>query len=756
VIGAALAWLIGSAAVLSVGALAPGGAVAGLLAACLVVAASSRRPWPLAFALGLALTWFAAGRGLDRRLDPALEGRDLSIQGVVVSVPQQRGEAVRFRLEVRSPALPARIELSWLRPAFVPLAAERLDLVVRLRRPRGYANPGGTDQEARLLREGIGATGYVRSAVRGGRSAGELLAHPVLAARGTIDGRIRAALGERPATGIVSGLAVGLQDALDPGQWRTLARSGTSHLMAISGLHIGMFAVFAGGLAARIQRRRQRRGALAASRDVAVLTGTLAAFAYSLLAGWSVPTQRTMVMIALAAAALRLRRRASPGGGLAFCAIVVLALEPLAPLAPGFWLSFGAVAAILFGTSGTVGHLSALEAYLKTQLAVTLGLVPVLAGAFGGVSLVSIAVNALAIPLYTLVIVPAILISTALALLVPAVGQAALRVVAWSIEATWPLLAVPASVPHALWGVATLPGWAWAVLACGAVATVLPLPAPGRVAGAVLVASLCAWRAPPPPVGGVHLAVLDVGQGLAVVVETRRHLLVYDTGPAFRSGGDTGAVVVEPYLRSRGLRRIDVLVASHDDDDHAGGAASLARLVPVDGLVASGRVLDALGHVEACRAGGRWTWDGVQFEWLHPADPLLPRDNDRSCVLEIRAGEHAVLLTGDIQRDAERELIARNVLQPLEVVVVPHHGSRTSSGSGLVARTRPRWAIVSAGYRNRWGFPAAEVAQRWSDGGADLRVTAGSGAIEFDLLAGQPVDAPVESRRTRRRAWRDP
>jgi competence protein ComEC len=756
----AVGFLCGICLLLALASLPAGTTVAAVLVAGALLALASRHRAPLAFALGFAWCWFVASERLAERLDPALEGSSIEIRGTVASVPRLLAGGTRFRFVTEpAPGVPPLVELTWYETAVAPKAAERLILLARLRRPRGFANPGGSDQEARMLRDGTGASGYVKTATSAGRNWQELVRSPVLAARGAIADTIRGALGDRPATGIIAGLAVGLQDALSREQWRELARSGTSHLMAISGMHIGMFATVAAWLTLRVQRWRQRRGALGARRDAAVLVGTAAAFAYSLLAGWSVPTQRTMIMITLVAIALRMRRKVGAADALALGGIAVLALDPLAPLAVGFWLSFGAVAAILLATAGGLARTGVVAGFAQAQLAVTVGLVPVLAASFGKVSVVSALVNVVAIPLYTLFIVPAVLFATACALLLPSLGAIALGGVAWLIEFTWPLISAPAAWSLATWGVADLPAWGWIVLVGGAVAATVPLPAPGRVAGAVMVLALCAWRAAPPPHGAVHFTLLDVGQGLAAVVETRRHVLVYDTGPAFRSGTDTGALVVEPYLRSRGLRQVDLLVASHDDGDHAGGAASLAALIPVRRLAASGMALDGLeghGRAERCQAGVRWNWDGVDFEWLHPAFPLLPKGNDRSCVLLVRAGEHALLLTGDIQLDAEAQLAERGLPAVVDVVVVPHHGSRTSSGSDLVEATRPRWALVSAGHRNRWGFPAASVVERWSVAGAHVLNTSTSGAIEFDLAPAGKSSEPAEWRRAHGRIWRDP
>lgn len=749
--------LAGICALLVLPGLPGTGAVALVCAGATALALLARRPAFLACAIGFALGWWDAGERIADRLDPALEGPTLAIRGTVASVPQVRADGVRFRLAtVPQAGLPALLELTWYEAEWVPRTAERLALEVRLRRPRGFANPGGSDYEARMLREGIGATGYLREVRSEGRDFSDVLRRPVLAARGAVADAIRAALGTRPATGIVAGLSVGLQDALSTEQWRALARSGTSHLMAISGMHVGMLAVIGAWFASRVQRWRQRRGALGASRDAAVIAGSLTALAYAALAGWSVPTQRTVIMISVVAVALRLRRRIGAADALALGAIAVLLLEPLAPLSVGFWLSFGAVAAILVVCVGQLSRPGVLRGFTQAQLAVSVGLVPILVGCFGSLSLVSALVNVLAIPLYTIVVVPAVLIATALALLAPPAGGALLAAVAWLIESTWPLIAIPASWSFATWGMAGLPPLGWCVLVMSAVAALLPLPVPGRLAGALVVVALGGWRTEPPEEGALHFAMLDVGQGLAAVIETRRHVLVYDTGPAFRSGSDAGALAVEPYLRHRGLRRIDLLVASHDDNDHAGGAATLANLVPVARRAASGRALDALGTVERCRAGESWNWDGVQFDWLHPGPELLPKDNDRSCVLRVRAGPHVLLLPGDAERAAEAELLARGGTGPVDVLLVPHHGSRSSSSDSFVAATRPAWALASAGHRNRWGFPVAQVVERWQDAGAVLLVSASAGAIEFDVHPDRPLEAPRQWRILRRRFWQDP
>lgn len=757
----------GACAVLCLPALPGAGTLLAAVLGAACVAALLRRAWPLAFALGGLLCAQDLERRLADRLDPALEGQALTLRGTVASVPQGTLEALRFRLAPepdasRTAQVPALVELTWYDAQERVQAGERVEVEVKLRRPRGFANAGGRDNEARMLRDDVGASGYVRGGRRLGRDPSARWRHGVLLARGAVADAIRDEIGDRPAAGIVAGLAVGLQEALSREQWLVLARSGTSHLMAISGLHIGMVGALGAWLGAALQGWRLRRGSLVPRRDVAVLAGAATALGYSLLAGWSVPTQRTMIMIAVAALALLCRRRVGIADGLGLCAAAVVLLEPVAPLAPGFWLSFGAVAAILYGATGFASAPRTLPSYLQVQGIVTVGLVPVLIGSFGAVSLVAALVNLYAIPLYTLAVVPAVLASCAVALAWPALGGPMLRATASVIEWTWPMIEVPANTALATWAVASLPPLLWIGLGLGALAALSPLPWPGRAAGIALVVSACLWQPRPPQEGEARVTVLDVGQGLAAVVQTRRHVLLYDAGPEFRSGSDTGQLVVVPWLQSQGLRRLDVMVVSHDDLDHKGGAPSVLRLLPVQRLVL-GPGVDSTAwqgpgrapQVDGCRRGERWAWDGVSFEWMHPGAGPYRKDNDGSCVLLVRTARAALLVTGDVEAGAEHEMLEAGSVGPVDLLVAPHHGSRTSSTEPFVDATRPRWVVYPVGHRNRWNFPATAVVDRWHAVGARSLQTSASGAVTFELTA-SGLRGPSAWRPEHPRPWRDP
>lgn len=729
-----------------------------------VVVRTSLGAVPLAALVGAVYCCISAQARLTDRLHPDLEGEWSELVGTIVSVPQYTHGNVRFRFRPDDrQRYPGLIELTWYEAQGSLHGAERLLLEAKLRRPRGFSNPGGSDNDARMLREGIGGTGYVRHIERLLQRPRDRCRYPVLLARDHVAITLRRVLGERPATGIVAGLSVGLQDALSREQWLDLSRSGTSHLMAISGLHIAMVAAVAGWLAGLLQTWRQRRGSQSTRRDAVTLVAMLTAGCYSALAGWSVPTQRTMVMIVVAFLALRSRRQPRMADSFALCAVAVVVFDPLALLAAGFWLSFGAVAAILYATAGSLHRPELMRGYLHVQLAVTLGLTPVLIGCFGSLSLVAPLVNLVAIPLYTLLIVPAVLFSTTMTLCAEVPGRLLLELTAALIEKTWPLIAVPASWSLATWSVASPSAVGWALLLLGTVALLSPIPARGRLAGAVLVMIGCCWRPPPLQHGALRLSVLDVGQGLAVVAQTRSHVLVFDAGPSFRSGTDTGMLVVTPFLVSRGIRTIDRLVVTHDDDDHKGGAQNVLQAMPVRVLSAGPSVhgltvppRHPATQVVACQRGGRWRWDGVDFQWLHPGVTLLEGDNNTSCVLRISAGGHSFLLTGDIEAPAEAELVNSAELGPVDVVVAPHHGSKTSSSAAFVAQTSPHWIIYTVGHRNRWGFPRPQVASRWQQNGAQALLTSTSGTIEFEARPGVALAPPVQWRLARHRFWQDP
>jgi len=728
--------------------------------------------WASALLLGVAWTWLHAAMGLARDLPRELEGEDLLVRGYVASLPMPALLDPQFEFDVAdaeahtqedvrttrfSRQFPKRLRLAWYDTDLRPAPGELWQLVVRLKRRSGFANPGGYDYEAQLFRSGVGATGYVRADDRNRRLAGPSAKYPVLRARAWVAQRIAFAttrIGKADRyLGILQGLAVGDTQAMQPEQWRVFAATGTTHLMAISGLHISMVAALVAACGGGIAwvRSAQRRGWTAVHGKAAA--GASAAIVYSCLAGLSVPTQRTLIMLCIYFGARWWRRETDVANALGMALIGILLIDPFAPLAVGAWLSFVAVAVLVAANAGSLAENAPIREFTRTQLVVTIGMLPLVVIAFGGVSLVSPLANALAIPLFTIFLVPLVLAGTLVAAIsLPAGGW----ILGWAsalLGLCWPAVEWLAQRPLAIWYFPALSPLTCLALVTGCVLLVLPAIWPIRALALLLCLPAVCNRPPVPAAGAFAMTVLDVGQGLAVVVQTHAHTLVYDTGPAFRTGTDTGQLVVLPFLRSAGIRRIDTLMVSHGDLDHAGGMRSVLRGMTTRQVSAGPSVVLAQAAAESvrCQAGQQWLWDGVSFEVLHPMDAPAGSDNDSSCVLRIAGPAGSALLTGDIEKQAESSLVERGLPQT-DVVVVAHHGSRSSSTVELLARVRARIAIFSAGYRNRWNFPKADVVERWRSTGARTVSTIDSGAIgvRVDTATGVQVE---QYRQEHRHYW---
>jgi competence protein ComEC len=728
------------------------------LAALIVIALLARVWLLLALLAGIAWAWAHADGRLEHDLPTCLEGRDLTLRGYVSSLADTgaapSAEAGRpFDLDVidRFPGLPARVRLSWYDSVQRPGPGELWQLTVRLKRRNGFANPGGFDYEAHLFRQGIGATGYVREDARNRRLDGPSYRYSIVRLRAWASARIAEAAPGEPMLGILQGLAVGDTQAMSADQWRIFAATGTTHLMAISGLHISMIAALAAWLGSGIVRWRRAQAAGWTAMHGQVIAGMLAALAYSTLAGLSVPTQRTLIMLCIYFAARWGRRELTVGHALGLALFGVLLADPFAPLAAGAWLSFGAVAVILLAVSGRVAREGLIASFTRVQLAVTLGLIPLLLAVFGGLSLVSPLANALAVPLFTLVIVPTVLVGMLVAMVSSPVAHAILALPSQLLDWLWPLLQWLAAQPLAIWHFAAPATGDFVALLIGTGLLLLPGVWPTRVAGALLCVPLLVNRPATPAVGDFELTVLDVGQGLAVAVQTSTHTLVYDAGPAFQTGRDAGELAVLPWLRQRGIRALDMLVISHGHLDHQGGMRSILSALPVRQVLIGSTVKNAPAARALCERGQHWSWDGVRFTVLYPGTSGHRSENSSSCVLRIEGRAGSALLTGDIEADAEGELV-RTGLGEVDVLIAPHHGSASSSTHELVAAARPRLVLFAAGYRNRWGFPRAEIQQRWRAAGAQTYTTAEGGALTVVLADAQPLEVR-EHRRARRRYW---
>lgn len=740
-----------------------------------------RRPRALlrAALLGAAWAFSMAAQGLEARLPPELEGVELRTVGRIDDLPKLDSDALRFRFCPRHTwridtgeelALRGCWRLAWYaRHGFgevrepLPGALEGLPklgagetwrLHVRLRRPRGLANPGGFDGERKALETGLTAYGHVRTRWPQARLAeGRGLDH----LRERVSARIREVLPGNPRmAALLAGLAVGDRRGFTDADWDSLRATGTTHLFAISGLHVGMVGLAVAALLAGLTWLVPSLLRRAPRRVWMLPPAVLAAFAYAALAGFEVPTRRSALMLAVAALVVLVRRRSGLWHGWCLALAAVLALDPLAVLSIGFWLSFLGVAWLLLAGQGR-GRQPWWRAAAQAQWAVSIGLLPVGIGFFAQASWVSPLVNLVAIPWVTLLVVPVLLLGVAM---LPVSAAAAQVLLEFAAALLAPLMSALDGVARWPLAASWLPQPAFpALMAATLAAVVALLPVQRRLRWLALPLLLPLLLGGPsrPGFGRFSADVLDVGQGTAVLVRTRHHNLLFDAGARFPDGQDAGSTIVVPALRALGVARLDALVVSHADSDHSGGVDSVLRQVPVLRLVAGEELpwLVSPVPVERCREGQRWHWDGVAFELLHPPPRYPARGNEVSCVLSVRAADgSALLLTGDAGDVAEMRLLALHRTRlPSQVLVLGHHGSSSSSSPDFLDAVAPQLAIATAGYRNRFGHPHEDVVRRLAWRGIGVATTWQTGSIHLELGGGRLRRSDW---RARRHLWREP
>ena len=740
--------------------------------------------------MGIGFGWaqWRAEIRLAESLPPESEVKDIEVIGAIASLPQLSERGTRFEFDIEKIlsegfTVPSHITLTWYvesdrktgdsKPAPTMTPGERWQLTVRLKRPHGTMNPHGYDFEAWALERNIRATGYIR--VKGvnkklpDNAAGFM--YQVDRVRMALRDRMLGALKDDPYRGVLIALAIGEQSAIPAEQWKVFWRTGTGHLMSISGLHITMVAALLYWLVFRAWARVPALALRLPAQRAAALAGAGAALTYALIAGFSVPTQRTFFMLTVIAVALWIGRGISASRILAWALLAVLLLDPWAGLAPGFWLSFGCVAMIFYVTTLRTGEVSAVAGAVNTQIAVTLGLLPVTLVLFQEVSIVSPIANAFAIPVVSLIVVPITLAGALLPF--DFILQLAHLVMSWCYIA----LAFLSELPNAVWQ-SHAPQQGAALLAMlGVVWLLLPRGVAMRWAGAVLMLPMFMVLPPAPKPGELWVTLLDVGQGLATVVRTASHALVYDTGPRWNPDADSGNRIIAPYLRGEGVRVLDVLVITHADEDHSGGAKSIIDMRKptrlLTSMAADSEKLRGAAALTRCEwttvpaenGHNHWHWDGVDFDIIHPAKDAYEvagvKINNLGCTLKITAPGGTILMTADIEKLSELQLIARFKNEPAilksDVLVVPHHGSRTSSTDAFIDAVSPAMALVPVGYRSRFRHPNAAVMERYIVRKIPVYRTDFLGAITLKFAQdarGKPVLSNF--REENRRYWIDP
>lgn len=712
-------------------------------------------PWrgraaALALAAGFALTLWRAEAQLEDQWPVARQNEEVQVQGQIVSLPERSSETAadgaprwtwRFQFAPTDPALPARIRVSWYRSDQLVRGADCWLLTLRIKTPHGSQNPGGFDYEGWLFRQHIGAVAVVRAAERCDATGHA----PILQWRQRLRDVLEAAMPETPARALLIALVLGDDSGLSAADWQAFRLTGTTHLIAISGFNLAIVA----GCAFFLLRWLWAAWPMAtrwmpAQRAAAVGAAVIAA-GYTALAGAEPPVLRALAMLWVGLAALALHRRVHPFRALALAWGLILLADPFAVLAPGLWLSFGAVAAIFWLAGGRLGREPGWHLALRLQLLLGLLLAPMTLFFFAGTAWIAPFVNLVAVPVFA-VLTPLALLATSLSGV-----SMTLAMPLWTCTEralSWVHLCLQAlAETHAAgWQAAAPPAAALGLALLGLVLWAAPRGLPLRPLGLLCLLPLL-WPPVQAPTRGFHLTALDVGQGLAVVVRTAQHTLLFDAGPAYEEGFDAGRSVVVPYLLGQGVRQLDRLLISHGDLDHAGGAQAVRELLHP--ALEQGAL-----RGEPCRAGQQWQWDGVQFRVLQGMEVPGASDNDRSCVLRIETGRYAVLLPADIEQKAEARLLAADTTAlRADLLLAPHHGSRSSSSVAFVEAVNPDTVIFAAGFANRYAHPRPEVVARYARLGSAMHMTGHEGALQVEVDPEQGVSAVRAWRQQGQRYW---
>jgi competence protein ComEC len=748
--------------------------IAGSVVACIM---AWLRYWRfLFFVLGVLWAIAFAMYRLSDRLPEQLEGAEIQVVGTIAGLPEQDEKRARFDFITRDgvyaegqsgtgPAItrdgvyaegqsgtgsaitkyasilfsaaepdrqiPTKLRLSWYYPDQAIKAGQHWAFTVKLKRVHGTMNPGGFDYERWLFTEGIGATGYVRASPKPVLLGRDSYWRNISVWRQDIIDRLAGILVNNSSLALIKALTLGDGSSISLDQWDIFRKTGTTHLVVISGSHIGLVA---GLVYFLVLKAWACIGYLKwPPQKIAAISAMFVAVIYSGLAGFSVPTERAVIMLSIAMAAIILQRNTRPLNILSIAMFAILIRDPIAVLSVGFWLSFFAVAMIVYAISGRLGKIGHVGGVIKINWVTSVALSPLLLLFFQQVSLIAPLANLVAVPIISLLVVPLSLCAVLIMFALPMLASKLFYGVDLVLQGLVWLLSYMADMPMASINHVMPSYWALLFAVPGILLLLAPAGMPARWLGLAMFLPLIFTDPKQPANGGIKMTLLDVGQGLSAVVQTRHHLLVYDTGAKFSEHSDIGQSVLLPFLRSQGLDKIDALIISHGDNDHIGGAESLLRSIPVGHVVTSVPQQLSAYSPDKCVAGQSWLWDEVEFTMLSPKTTFLS-ENDNSCVLKIQAKQTSVLLTGDIEAQAESWLVdAYGQRLQADILVAPHHGSKTSSTINFLRTVQPDYVLIPAGYRNQFGHPHQDVLARYRQINATWLTSADSGAIAIDV-----------------------
>jgi competence protein ComEC len=728
-----------------------------LIASCIIwMILSKHTRWcylPIAFVLGFAFSAWYAQSLLAWSLPKELEGRPILITGYIHSLPTTDLFGTRFVFALENKTL---VRLSW-RKVNQPLrVGEKRRLLVKLKRIHGLQSPGAFDFEAWALQGGIRATGYVLPSRDNVLLSHDVYRYPINQLRQALQDKIKEQLPDSSTSPWLMALTLGERNGIAPQDWQVLRNTGTNHLMAIAGLHIGMMAGLAQMFVSRLWRLFPSLLLRFPAKQAGACAALFIAVLYSALAGFSLPTQRACIMLTIFILALLSRRKIHAWHSWSLALLLVLVLNPLSVLTESFWLSFATIALIIYGMGGRLAPRGLWWKWGRVQWVVGIGLTPITLALFQQSSLVSFLANSIAIPWLGFFILPFCFLSALFVFIVPSISAFLLWIANKSLSLLWLILTWFSDWSFSSWHHA-LPNLMVTIIAViGFILLLLPAGFSIRALGVIYLLPLFFYQTPRPERGDFWMTLLDVGQGLSVIVQTKQHTLLYDAGPRLSANMDSGESIVLPYLRTMNIKKIDILVISHGDNDHIGGANAIIKNKPVHAIFTSTPEKLSSQIARYCLAGMHWQWDGVDFSFLYPPRKDLDKGNDSSCVLRIDNGEHAILLSGDIEKYAENVLTdGRLSLLSASILVAPHHGSKTSGQASFIQAVHPQFVLYSTGYRNRYHFPHPTVVSAYNEIGAKQLNTSDTGTLLFKLEKNQPKRQPELYREKHKRYWMD-
>lgn len=691
-------------------------------------------------------------------LPKILEGKTTQVTGIISSIPDISNHRTHFLIKLESfnqQKAHGYARLSWNDENLHLRVGEKWLFPVKLKRVHGTMNPGGFDMEAWSLQQGIRANGYVvTSDILKPKNLHQWNKLYVIDnIRQYFRDKIADNLPLSSTSPWITALAIGERKNIEAASWQVLRNTGTNHLMAIAGLHIGFMSAFVYMAVFFLWRRTRFLVLRFPAQHAASLAALIMALIYSAMAGFSIPTQRACFMFSTFLLIVLLRRKVKAWHAWSLALIAVLLWNPLSVLTESFWLSFGSVALIIYGMKGRLAPSGLWWKYGRIQWVIAIGLIPLSLWLFKQCSIVSFIANSIAIPWVGFLIVPLTFLGCFVLLFSPWLGGLCLQGADKLLQILWVILTYFSNLSWSSWYQSIPNTWVLMVACIGIIILLVPIGFPGRWFGIFWLMPLFFYQYEKPKMGDAWFTLLDVGQGLSAIVQTKNHVLVFDAGPKFGENFDMGESVVLPFLRTQGIRKVDMLVVSHADNDHRGGANAILQQMPVSEIKTSVPQFFLGFKTSYCLRGESWTWDNVTFSFIYPSREYLGLGNDSSCVLKITSHNHSVLLTGDIEKIAENYLVSIDPKELLsDIIVAPHHGSKTSGLDQFIESVHPKIVLFPVGYLNRYHFPHPAVLQKYRNINAIPINAADVGAIHL-VFSG--LSKPILYRDQHRHYWNE-